>query len=603
MLKFSNKPSTANPMPSRYYLWAFLMMSVLLSACGTVQGVDVGTLWASADRIDGAIKLLTAGVSLGAAVLLIQLRNQITERKQAEESLQKNQDHTRLIIDTAHDAFIAMDAVGQITDWNPQAEVIFGWSREEALGRTVADTIIPLHSRGVHKRGFQHFLATGVGLVVNKRVEITALHRDGREFPVELSLSLLRLDGADTLNVFIRDITERRAVERMKDEFVSMVSHELRTPLTSIRGALGLLAGGMLGPLPKKGQHMLDIAVTNTDRLIRLINDVLDLERVTSGKITMQKQQCNTADLMTQAAEVMQAMAEKAGVTLSVSPLSAILWADPDRVLQTLTNLLSNAIKFSPSGATVWLIAMCQGEDIVFQVRDQGRGIPSDKLESIFERFQQVDVSDCRDKGGTGLGLAICRSIVQQHGGRIWAESALEQGSTFFFTLPLPREVEASPPELQGRVISTLVSSSPKIDRVLVLEDDLDLARMLATTFQRHGIEIVHAPTGREAIQFCQQQPPDLLMLDVTSPDSDSFPVVAWLRRRDHLRQLPVVVCTDRSLDSSEQERLRLGPTLFFTKGRTAPEEFEQRVIGLLDQTVRNGGEGTYDKCQTHPGH
>jgi len=603
MLEFSNKPSTANSMLSRYYLWAFLMVSVLLSACGVVQGVDIGTLWASTDRIDGAIKLLTAGVSLGAAVLLIQLRNQITERKQAEESLQKNQDHTRLIIDTAHDAFIAMDTAGQITDWNPQAEVIFGWSREEALGRSVADTIIPQHSRATHKRGFQHFLTTSVGPVVNKRVEITALHRDGREFPVELSLSLLRLGGGDTLNVFIRDITERRAVERMKDEFVSMVSHELRTPLTSIRGALGLLACGMLGPLPKKGQHILDIAVTNTDRLIRLINDVLDLERVTSGKITMQKQRCNIVDLMTQAAEVMQAMAEKAGVSLSVSPLSTSLWADPDRILQTLTNLLSNAIKFSSSGATIWLTAACQGEEVVFQVKDHGRGIPPDKLESIFERFQQVDVSDCREKGGTGLGLAICRSIVQQHGGRIWAESVPGQGSTFFFTLPLPRETAALPAEPQDKIVPVSDDSSLKIDRVLVVEDDLDLARVFATTFQRHGIEIVHAPTGQEAIQFCQQQAPDLLMLDVTSPDSDGFPVVAWLRRRDHLRQLPVVVCADRSLDSSEQERLRLGPTLFFTKGRTTPEEFEQRVIGLLDQIVRNGGEGSYGNYQTHTSH
>lgn len=565
--------------------------------------MSVGTLGGSPDWVGEIVRLLTAGVSLGAAVLLVQLRNQITERKQAEESLLKNQEHTRLIIDTAHDAFIAMNADGQIIDWNPQAEVIFGWSREEALGRTVADTIIPQPYRAAHRHSFQHFLATGMDLMLNKRVEITAVHRDGREFPVELSISLLRLGETDTLNVFIRDITERRAVERMKDEFVSMVSHELRTPLTSIRGALGLLAGGMLGPLPKKGQHMLEIAVTNSDRLIRLINDVLDLERMASGKITMQKQRCNAAELMTQAAEEMQALAEKAGVSLSIAPSPANLWADPDRVLQALTNLLSNAIKFSPSGETVWLSAEHRGEDLVFQVKDHGRGIPSDKLESIFERFQQVDAADCRVKGGTGLGLAICRGIVQQHGGQIWAESAVGHGSTFFFTMPPSKEAEPSPPQQPDGVVPAPVSSSPKIDRVLVLEDDLDSARALTTTFQRHGIEIVHAPTGREAIQFCQHQTPGLLVLDVASPDSDGFTVVAWLRRRDHLRQLPVVVCADRSLDSCERERLKLGPTLFFNTDHTTPEEFEQRVADLLDQIVRHGGEDTYGNCQAHPGH
>jgi PAS domain S-box-containing protein len=242
----------------------------------------------------------------------------------------------------------------------------------------------------------------------------------------------------------VEDINERKVVERMKDEFVSMVSHELRTPLTSMRGALGLLAGGVLGVLPEKGQRMLEIALNNTDRLVRLINDILDIERMTSGKVTMQYQACDAAALMAQAVEVMQPMAEQAGVTLSVSAHSLPLWADPDRILQTLTNLLTNAIKFSPPGSTVWLTVTRQGEEAEFHVKDQGRGIPAEKLESIFERFQQVDASDSRKEGGTGLGLAICRSIVQQHGGRIWAESMLGAGSTFFFTLPMMKETEPS---------------------------------------------------------------------------------------------------------------------------------------------------------------
>jgi signal transduction histidine kinase len=230
----------------------------------------------------------------------------------------------------------------------------------------------------------------------------------------------------------------------MKDEFISIVSHELRTPLTSIHGSLGMLASGLLDAEPETGKRLLEIAVDSTERLIRLINDVLDVERIESGKVEMVKQTCNTADLMTNAADVMQAMAEKSGVTLSLSPLSTEVWADGDRIIQTLTNLLSNAIKFSPQGATVWLSAEQEGDRVLFQIKDQGRGIPTDKLETIFERFQQVDASDSRNQDGTGLGLAICRNIVQQHGGRIWVESVLGEGSTFCFTLPIASEIEIS---------------------------------------------------------------------------------------------------------------------------------------------------------------
>jgi signal transduction histidine kinase len=242
-----------------------------------------------------------------------------------------------------------------------------------------------------------------------------------------------------------------------------VVSHELRTPLTSIRGALGLLASGLIGSLPEKGQRMLEIAVNNADRLIRLINDILDIERMQSGKVTMQRQVCDAAALMTQAADEMRAMAEKAEVALLVSPQSVRLWADPDRIVQTLTNLLSNAIKFSPAGGTVWVNVAQQGEEAIFTIRDQGQGIPADKVETIFERFQQVDASDSRKKGGTGLGLAICRSIVRQHGGRIWVESTLGQGSTFFVALPERQEVEPAISVSEGQPLVLICDDDPSV--------------------------------------------------------------------------------------------------------------------------------------------
>jgi signal transduction histidine kinase len=223
---------------------------------------------------------------------------------------------------------------------------------------------------------------------------------------------------------------------------------------------LDLLSTGQLGSLTDKGKQILEIATTNTERLIRLVNDILDLERMKSGKITMRKTHCNIGQLMIQAAEVMQPMADSAKIHLDVQPYSTDVWADPDRILQTLTNLLSNAIKFSEPDHTVWMSAKLKSPSVnsleesshsaeppgclLIEVVDRGRGIPADKLQSIFERFQQVDASDSRKKGGTGLGLAICRNIVEQHGGRIWVESTLGQGSTFYVSLPLQPQSQSS---------------------------------------------------------------------------------------------------------------------------------------------------------------
>jgi len=235
----------------------------------------------------------------------------------------------------------------------------------------------------------------------------------------------------------MEEITRYHRVEKLRNEFVSLVSHELRTPLTSIRGALGLVASGRLGSLPDDGQEMLDIAVRNTERLGRLLDDILDLERMDSGKLTLDRQPQSARGLAEQAAAAMRPMAEQASVRLKLAGPEAIVFADPYRVVQALANLLGNAIKFSPPATTVWVTAQPRRGEVLFRVKDQGRGIPPDKLETIFGRFEQVDSSDARDKGGSGLGLAICRSIVEQHGGRIWVQSTVDEGSIFSFTLPL----------------------------------------------------------------------------------------------------------------------------------------------------------------------
>ena len=238
------------------------------------------------------------------------------------------------------------------------------------------------------------------------------------------------------------DITERRAVERMKDGFVSVVSHELRTPLASVKGALSLIASGDAGALPAAASRMAGIALTNVDRLSRLVEDILDIERLRSGQTSLVTQETDATALMRRVIAAMQPDAERAGTTLELVSDGARAALDADRITQVLTNLLGNSIKFSRPGSIIRLSVAEEDGCAVFRVADQGRGIPEDELETVFGRFHQVEAADAREKGGTGLGLAICRGIVEQHGGRIWAESVEGRGSTFTFTLPLEASTE-----------------------------------------------------------------------------------------------------------------------------------------------------------------
>jgi signal transduction histidine kinase len=238
---------------------------------------------------------------------------------------------------------------------------------------------------------------------------------------------------------------ELRASERVKDEFISVVGHELRTPLTSIRGSLGLLQAGLLGDLPTEAGAMVDLAVTNTDRLVRLINDVLDIERMDAGRMELQLAPVKASELVRQAAQIVQMSATQAKVTLEVDVEEGLtVTVDPDRVIQVLVNLLGNAVKFSDRWAVVTVAARSEPGEALFSIEDAGRGIPFELQEAIFERFRQVDASDARDKGGSGLGLPIARGIVEHHGGRMWVRSTPGEGSTFSFTLPLAEREESA---------------------------------------------------------------------------------------------------------------------------------------------------------------
>lgn len=401
------------------------------------------------------------------------LKQEIAEKEHTLKALQDARDslervghQNELILNAAGEGIYGIDLKGKIVFVNPAAVNILECQKKAIIGSFMHDFLRHTTPEGAPYRWENSPIFST--LKHGKTHHVAGewfMRQNGSKFPVEYVSTCIqekgRIIGAVVL---FQDITARQAIETMRDEFIAVVSHELRTPLTSIRAALGLLAQKDLNIPADQRQRMVEIASSNTNRLVRLVSDILDVERIKLGKITLNKRRCNLSEIMVQASDEMRAMAEKHNIHLSISPFSVRLYADPDRIIQTLTNLLSNAIKFSAAGSTVQVIAqqidaatvsqvqaslnkkgkvaLQDGLEMVkslilIQVIDQGPGIPENKLEIIFDQFEQLNTTDANHKGGTGLGLAICRNIVQQHHGAIWTQSKAGQGSTFFFTLPV----------------------------------------------------------------------------------------------------------------------------------------------------------------------
>jgi PAS domain S-box-containing protein len=531
----------------------------------TMQGIVVAVLvfmmpTAVADDARRVALVSVVGAQLGALVA----------RMRDELALRESEEKYRQLVEQAADAILLVDADRQCVEANTRAGLLLGRSPLELIGRRL-DSFLSSDVAGMAAMG-----AVNTGEVLT--AEYWVRRADGTSIPVEASAALL---PDRRVQIIARDISGRRELERLKDEFLSVVSHELRTPLTSIRGSLGLLASGSLASAPEKGQRMLDVAVVNTDRLIRLINDILDVERINSGTIPMEPDWCDGSDLSRSVAEAMRPMADRAGVSLHVRGCPTRLWADSDRITQALTNLVGNAIKFSPSGSIVELnLSMAHG-NALFEVRDHGRGIPADKLEIIFERFQQVDTSDAREKGGTGLGLAITRGIVRQHGGRIWAENTTDGagGTSFKFSLPLRDDGDGT------TAYAANTQANAHVTRILVIEDDLALANVIATALEAHGFEVEVAHNGAEAIELHQVSKADVLIVDLSLPDINGLDLLERIRvgHRSSFPNAPAIIYTASDPNGAARDRIRGMGAELATKSRVSTEALVERVIRLLN--------------------
>ena len=449
------------------------------------------------------------------------------------------------IIEASPDLVAIAEPHGDLIYVNQGGRVILGLGTDAAIGaNTLADFYPPSTEETLSSVALPQAIATG-----SWQGEAEVLDREGDCQPVLMTVIAHR-DPAGELefvSTVCRDIRHRKEVERLKSEFVSTVSHELRTPLTAIRGSLGLVEGGIGGELPPRALQLVTVARSNTERLVRLINDILDLEKIEAGRMELHRAENEPAALARTALDGIAGMAGDAQVALvlddSTSETVRVM-VDPDRILQVLTNLLSNAIKFSSAEGTVHLeVGVPSPGTVRWSVRDTGPGIPAAELGLIFERFRQADGSDTRKRGGTGLGLAICKAIADQHGGRIGVASVLGEGSTFFV-------------EVAGT--GTLVSADnaavgSRAGTVLVVEDDEAVAATLLAMLTDAGYGVRHVRGVADALVALRERPSDALLLDLTLIDGSGFDLLAAIQEASDLPDhMPVVILSGRGPEGRE---------------------------------------------------
>lgn len=339
------------------------------------------------------------------------------------------------LLDNVQLAVIGLDASSNVTYANPFFLKISGYTAAEVMGKDWLKRFIPPSERAKITQYFQQ-LGNQPGAPL--QYQNTILTRSGEVRSIVWNNTVLYDTNNNSIGTMSigEDITERSGIDRMKGEFVAMVSHELRTPLTAIHGGLKLLAQGIVPSDSESGQHLLQVAAQNSQRLVRLVDDILALERLESGKSPLHKQRVDTQTVTAQVVEIFQPLAQSSNVTIELSDPGIAVLADSDRLVQVLTNLIDNALKFAPKDSAVQIAASRITEAVQFSVCDRGAGIPLQQQHRIFDRFVQVDTTGVSEKGGTGLGLTICQNIVEQHGGKIWVESTPGEGCCFYFTLP-----------------------------------------------------------------------------------------------------------------------------------------------------------------------
>jgi len=520
------------------------------------------------------------GISVGNLIVIAVAEDQ---RRTALARLAESDARAHTIIDTAHDAYIGIDSRGLIVTWNAQAEATLGWTRAEAIGRSLAETIIPPAFREAHLSGMRRFHQTGEAPVVNQRIELRALHRSGREIPIELTVtSPMQTEHGYFFGAFIRDISSRlerddelrraketaEAATRAKSEFLTSMSHELRTPLNGVLGYAQLLQRDR--SLNGSQREALEAIATCGSQLLDLINDILDLAKIEAGRLDIEDAVTDLTRLVSNLAPIVSEAAERKGlrlITSIASDVPRLVVIDGRRVRQVLLNLLGNAVKFTSAGEVRLTIAI-ESDRLKFEVSDTGPGIEPEALTQIFSAFSQTKAGAAA--GGTGLGLTICDRLITRMGDELRVDSVLGEGSRFSFMLPL---VEAGP---GVRAAATHAGDAvPALDArlapgqsitAMVVDDSTANRHILTSLLESAGVRAVGASGGVEAIERARADRPQIIFMDLKMDDLDGFEATRRIARDPMTAAIPVVAVTASALGNSSQRAREAGCVDYLSK-------------------------------------
>ncbi|AZZ36306.1 hypothetical protein CIK05_05710 [Bdellovibrio sp. qaytius] len=521
-------------------------------------------------------------------VINAELEMRVIERTEAAV---KNEGKVRAILESAFDAIVGMDQLGFVTEWNPRAEEIFGWNKEEAIGKRMSELIIPERYRLMHEKGLAHFVNTGEGPVLNRSIEISAIKKSGLEFPVELSITPLKIDDQYIFTAFLSDITQRKEDERnlknlnaeleksaaeakqaseLKSFFLANMSHEIRTPINGVIGMTNLVLDT---DLTDQQREFVDIIRSSADSLLAIINDILDLSKIESGKMDLETIDFELSSLVTDITKTLRLTALQKGLNLKTDiPTSLVenVIGDPGRIRQILINLISNAIKFTHEGEiTVRASVLSNTADdleIRFEVEDSGIGISDETIKKLFQPFTQADSTMSRKFGGTGLGLSICQRLVELMHGQIGVTSTEEKGSIFWFELNFKKSKNKHIHQIHHFEHDL---ESNKTGRILVVEDNFVNQKVARALLEKIGHRVDTVGNGLEAITALEQFPYDIVLMDCQMPEMDGFEATQVIRSGKHVKipkTIPIVAMTANALSGDKERCLKAGMDDYISK-------------------------------------